>query len=45
VQLEGLGKLKNSDGLIGNRIRGLPVCRILPRVINITNTYFLLLSC
>jgi hypothetical protein len=31
VRLEGLGKLKKkSYGLIGNRTRDLPACRILP---------------
>jgi hypothetical protein len=31
VQLEGLGQLKNSNDLIGNRTRELPACSIVPQ--------------
>jgi hypothetical protein len=31
VRLEGLGKLKKSNDLIGNRTRDLPACSILPQ--------------
>jgi hypothetical protein len=30
VRVEGLGKLKKSNDLIGNRNRGLPACSKLP---------------
>jgi hypothetical protein len=45
VRLEGLGKLKNSNGLIGNRTRHLPTCSIvnqpttLPRASPLHLTY------
>jgi hypothetical protein len=35
VRLEGLGKLKKSNDLIGNRIRDLPPCSIVPQPITI----------
>jgi hypothetical protein len=31
VRLEGLGKLKKSNDLIGNRIRDLPACNMVPQ--------------
>jgi hypothetical protein len=31
VRLEGLGQLKTSNGLIGNRTRELPACSIVPQ--------------
>jgi hypothetical protein len=31
VRLEGLGQLKNSDDLIGNRTRDLPACSVVPQ--------------
>jgi hypothetical protein len=31
VLLEGLGKLKNPNDLIGNRTRDLPACSIVPQ--------------
>jgi hypothetical protein len=34
--LEGLGKLKNSTDLIGNRTRDLPACSIVPQQITLT---------
>jgi hypothetical protein len=35
VGLEGLGKLKNSNDLIGNRTCDLPACSIVPQPRNI----------
>jgi hypothetical protein len=35
VRLEGLGKLKKSGDLIGNRIRYLSVCSIVPQNVQI----------
>jgi hypothetical protein len=31
MQLEGLGQLKKSNDLIGNRTRDLPACSIVPQ--------------
>jgi hypothetical protein len=31
VRLEGLGQLKKSNDLIGNRTRDFPACRIVPQ--------------
>jgi hypothetical protein len=33
MQLEGLGKLKKSHGLIGNQTHDLPACSIVPHSI------------
>jgi hypothetical protein len=35
VGLEGLGKLKKSNDLIGNRNRDLPACSIVPQPITL----------
>jgi hypothetical protein len=35
MQLEGLGQLKRSSNLVGNRTRDLPACSIVPQLIKL----------
>jgi hypothetical protein len=38
VRLEGLGQLKKSNDLIGNRTRNLPACSIVPQPTTLPRT-------
>jgi hypothetical protein len=40
VRLQGLGKLKKSSDIIGNRTRGLPPCSIVPQTTSLQRAPF-----